>query len=263
MTTLIITEEQLKKKVPSVFSTVSHEKTSEKYSLIPTIECVRGLQKAGFHVTQAKESRCRNAENKPFSRHLLRFRHESTINLGGYVPEIVMLNSHDGLCSYQLRAGIYRHVCSNGLVVGNDTFFRRIKHQGDVISKVVESASEIIDIIPEAIGIAQDWQDIQLNEEQRRVYAESAAMLRWDQEKIPVKSERLLLPHRQEDTHHDLWTTFNVLQENLIKGGTRYYSIDDYGYRRGTTKAITSVNENSRLNTALWNLTAKMASLAK
>lgn len=262
MTVQIITEEQLKKKVPSVFSTDSSEKTSEKYSLIPTIECIRGLQRAGFCVTSAQESRCRNSENKQYARHLLRFRHENTINLHGFVPEIVMLNSHDGLCSYQLRAGIYRQICSNGLVVGNDSFFRKIKHQGNVIDKVVESASEIIDIIPEAIGIAQTWQDIKISQDQQRVYAESAALLRWDQEKMSIKPDRLLIPKRQQDTNNDLWTTFNVIQENLIKGGTRYFNVDQLGYRRGKTKAITSVNENSRLNTALWNLTAKMASLA-
>ena len=33
------------------------------------------------------------------------------------VPEVVFLNSHDGTSAYQLRMGIFRVVCTNGLIV--------------------------------------------------------------------------------------------------------------------------------------------------
>lgn len=60
----ILSEDQLRKQVPSIFTNQAHENTSSKYALIPTIECVRGLQKAGFYPVKAQESRCRNAENQ-------------------------------------------------------------------------------------------------------------------------------------------------------------------------------------------------------
>lgn len=257
----IITEDQLKEQVPSVFSLESHKNTSGRYALIPTIECIRGLRSAGFYPVKATESRCRNSENKPYAKHMLRFRREGLFEVGGNVPEIVMINSHNGTCSYQLRAGIYRLVCANGLVVGNDLFYRSIRHQGDVISKIVDSANEIIEIIPEVIDVAEEWKGITLNHNQKRVFAESAALLKWDTEDTAIKPEKLLQPRRYQDNSSDLWTTFNTIQENVIRGGVRYYNPQTY--KRGSTRAVNSVNENNRLNTALWNLTEKMASLAK
>lgn len=259
----IFTEDQLKKQVPSVFSTEGHEKTSAKYSLIPTIDCVRGLQQAGFCVVDARETRCRLSDNKPFAKHMLRFRKEGlvTAGKGEYLPEIVMINSHDGTCSYQLKAGIYRLICTNGLIVGNDFFHRSIRHKGDVIEDVVRSAGEIIEIIPEAVETIKEWKTISLNDSIRNLYAESAAMLKWDKEDSLIPPQKLLNPKRYVDNQNDLWTTFNVLQENLIKGGVRYFNPNTE--RRGSTRSVSSVSENARLNMCLWNLTEKMAQLAK
>lgn len=254
-----LNELALFKQAPSIFSQQSHEKTSNKYSLIPTIECVRGLQNSGFYPVQVQESRVRNKENKPFSKHLIRFRREGLNESGGNVPEIVMVNSHDGTCSYQIRAGIYRLVCANGLIVGNDFFYRSVRHQGDVISKVVESAGEIIEVIPEVLGVAEEWKGIELSGEQRKIFAESSALLKWDKEEIKLDTQKLLIPRRNHDDNKDLWTTFNTVQENIMKGGIRYYS----GMQRSRTRGVNSVNENSRLNTALWNLAEKMAMLSR
>ena len=256
----IITEDHLRKLVPSVFSMKAHENTSDKYALIPTIECIRGLEKAGFYPVKATESKCRNTDNKPFAKHMIRFRRHGSVEVGGNVPEIVMVNSHNGTCSYQLRAGIYRLVCANGLIVGNDMFYRSIRHQGDVISKVVDSACEIIDIMPKAIEISEKWRGVTLNHDQQKIYAESSAMLKWGEEETQIMPERLLESRRFVDKNkNDLWTTFNNVQENVIRGGVRYYNSDSR--RRGSTRAVNSVSENSRLNTALWNLTEKMYSL--
>lgn len=256
----IITEDQLRKQAPSIFSLQAHEKTSSKYALIPTIECVRGLANAGFYPVRVEESRCRNSDNKPFAKHMIRFRREGLLEVGGNVPEIVMINSHNGTCSYQIRAGIYRLVCSNGLVVGNDMFYRSVRHQGDVIEKVVESANEIIEIMPQAINFAEKWKGIELTREQKQIYASSASLLKWEKDEIEVLPERLLYPRRSQDDRADLWTTFNVVQENVLRGGVRYFSKNSS--RRGRSRAVNSVNENSRLNVSLWNLTEKMAELA-
>lgn len=255
-----LTEIELAKKVPSIFSTQGSHKVSQNYSLIPTIECIRAMEKAEFVPVKAFESRCRNSENKPYVRHLVRFRHESALEKEELIPEIIMINSHNGTTSYQLRGGIYRLVCSNGLIVGDEVFERRIKHQGDVISKVVEACGEIIDIVPEAIKIAEEWKSIRLNREQQKVYAQSAALLKWNPEEIEIQPEKILSPNRTSDFAQDLWTTFNVVQEKLIRGGVRY--VNQERTRRGTTRGTTSVSENVRLNTALWNLTQKMSELA-
>lgn len=45
--------------------------------------------------------------------------------------ELALLNAHDGGCAYQLDAGIYRRICSNGLVVADGPFETiRFRHAG-------------------------------------------------------------------------------------------------------------------------------------
>lgn len=257
-----LTETELFQQAPSIFALQACSGTSSKYAFIPTIECIRSLQKEGFNPVKVLESKCRSEDNRPFSKHMIRFRKEGTLEVGGNFPEIVLINSHNGLSSYQLKAGIYRLVCANGLVVGNDLFCRSVRHQGDAISKVVEAAGEIIEVIPEVIEIAEQWKNIRLDQHQRRIYANSAALLKWDPEEIEIDPESLLRPRRFQDRSDDLWTTFNALQENVIRGGVRYRNKDSSAVRRrGSTRAVNAVSENTRLNTALWSLTEKMAVL--
>jgi len=253
-------EVQLNKLVPSVFATGGSDRVSDKYGFIPTIEVVRGLRSSGFHPVTAFQSRTRNEDKKNYVKHVMRFRHESAVEKGGVLPEIVMVNSHDGSSSYQLRAGIYRLVCSNGMIVGDEVFCRRVKHQGDVIEKVVEAANDLIEIVPISVTKAIEWKGIPLSQEQKIVYAETAATLRWDEGNELIAPTKLLEPRRSADTNADLWTTFNVIQENIIRGGVRYRTEEG---SRMKTRPVNSVNENVRLNTALWTLTEKMAQLAK
>ena len=255
-----LTELELQRFTPSVFSTESNEKTSEKYSVIPTIEVVRGLQNAGFYPVLAQQARVRDQGNKPFTKHMLRFRHVNSLEKGGNTPEIVLINSHDGKSSYQLRGGIYRTVCMNGLIVGSDYCHFKVRHQGDVIGRVAESANQIMQVIPRALDVADTWKGITLEHEQKVAFAQSAFMLKYDKDDPAMENpERFLIARRQGDTANDLWTTFNILQEKLIRGGTRYFDAEAYKYRQ--TREVKSINENTRLNTALWNLTEKMAQL--
>jgi hypothetical protein len=257
-----LTELELQRYTPSVFSTESNEKTSAKYSVIPTIEVVRGLQNAGFYPVLAQQARVRDQGNKPFTKHMLRFRHHTSLEKGGNTPEIVLINSHDGKSSYQLRGGIYRIACMNGLIVGNEYCHFKIRHQGDVVGRVIDSANEIVQVIPRALDVAEEWKGITLDHEQRKVYAQSALMLKYEgSDDLLQTPERFLQPKRQADTSKDLWTTFNVIQEHLIRGGTRYFDAENYQYRR--TRGVNSITENAKLNTALWNLTEKMAQLTK
>lgn len=260
--TTFLSEVQLNKLVPSVFATGGAARVSEKYGFIPTIEVVRGLEKSGFKPVAAFQSKTRNEDKKNHVKHVMRFRHETAVEKGGVLPEIVMVNSHDGSSSYQLRAGVYRLVCSNGLIVGDEIFCRRVKHQGDVINAVVEAASDLIEIVPISVTKALDWQSVNLKPEQKVAFAQAAMSLRWDkeEEEFPLTPNQILAPRRSADDKNDLWTTFNVVQENIIRGGSRYRT--EAGSRM-KTRAVNSVNENVRLNTALWTLTEKMAELAR
>lgn len=255
MTTRFLDELKLQEVAPSIFAYKPSEHLSENYKVIPTIEVVRGLRDVGYFPVKANQSNCRAPDGKNYSRHMVRLRQEKDFQVGGLIPEIVLINSHDGTTTYQLRAGIYRLVCSNGLVVGNDSFCSRIRHSGDVVGKMQEAAQTLLSCHPQTLEIAQNWEKIPLALEHKAAYAEAAASLKWDEEDLKINPTSLLRPRRFADEKSDLWTTFNVVQENMIKGGQKY----SHNGRRNSTRGVNSVSENTRLNTALWKLTEALA----
>lgn len=123
-----LTREELLRVVPSVFSEDKHESRSERYTYIPTISLLDSLQRKAssrslpvrpVYVTGRREH----------TKHMLRLRREGQIN-GKQVPEIILLNSHDGSSSYQMLPGLFRAVCQNGLVCGESFGEVRVPHKG-------------------------------------------------------------------------------------------------------------------------------------
>jgi len=72
-----------------------------------------------------------------------------------------------------------------------------------------------------------------------------------------------LAPRRREETNaNDLFSVFNIVQENTIKGGIVVRTRDERGYiKRVTTREVKSIDQNIKLNKALWTLSEKMMEL--
>jgi hypothetical protein len=158
-----LTMENLKRLTPSIYTTEGAANTSDKYKHISTIDVITGLMSEGFMPVKATQNRTRKIGKAPFTKHLLRFRHASTVpTVGGLFPELVLVNSHDGLSSYRLMAGLYRLVCSNGLVAG-DTFKEvRVRHQGDVVNNVIEGSYEVMKETTHLLEHAEHMSGIEL-----------------------------------------------------------------------------------------------------
>ena len=131
-----LTDDELMQFVPSVFSGDKHESRSERYTYIPTINIINKLRDEGFQPFFACQSRVRDLGRREYSKHMLRLRREGNIN-GQEVPEIILLNSHDGSSSYQMIPGIFRFVCTNGLVCGNNFGEIRVPHKGDIVGSQI------------------------------------------------------------------------------------------------------------------------------
>ncbi|MEA9980016.1 DUF932 domain-containing protein, partial [Pseudomonas sp. RTS4] len=71
----------------------------------------------------------------------------------------------------------------------------------------------------------------------------------------PITPSQLLLPRRREDRSDDLWTTFNRVQENVIKGGLDGRNKKG---RRTKTRAVNGIDQDVKLNRALWKLAHAM-----
>lgn len=257
-------DDQIRNAAPSVFAQDKHASRSDKYTYIPTSEVLAGLRKEGFQPYEVRQGGSRDEEKRGFTKHLIRLRRESAPSVGDSLREIVLLNSHDGTSSYQLMSGVFRLVCSNGLIVSEgDMQTIRIPHKGDITSQVIEGAYKIIDdgaIIDERIG---EMQALQLSAPEQEAFAAAAAELRFEEGKIPVRAEQLNRARRSDDTGADMWRTFNRVQENLVQGGLYYTQRDPNGRRIATrqTRAVNSIDGNVTLNRALWTLAAKMQEL--
>lgn len=254
-----LTNEELFRVAPSIFAEDKHVSRSERYTYIPTIQVIDGLRNEGFMPFSVVQSRSRIEGKSEFTKHMLRFRQETNIT-AQEANEIILINSHDGTSSYQMIGGMFRFVCCNGMVTGDVTEDIRIKHKGNIVDNVVEGAYTILNQFAPAIETRETMKEITLNREEREIFARAALSLKFDTEKeeAPVSTRQLLLPKRAEDRREDLWTTFNVAQENLIRGGMHGRSTNG---RRMTTRPVEGIDGNVKLNRALWMLGQEMARL--
>ena len=133
-----LSDDQIRRVAPSIFADAPHESRSERYTYIPTAAVLTELRKEGFQPFMVTQTRVRDEGKREHTKHMLRLRHASQIN-GAEANEIVLLNSHDGTSSYQMLAGMFRFVCSNGLVCGDTVADVRVPHKGDVAAQARRS----------------------------------------------------------------------------------------------------------------------------
>lgn len=256
----------LLKRSPSVFAECAHESTSSRYTQIPTIQIVAALKKEGWEPVYANESRVRDESKKGYAKHLLRFRHADdigrTLQVQEKFSEIVLVNSHDGTSSYQLHAGIHRLACSNGMIVADSTLPKQcVRHSGDIIGNVIEGVYSIVEDLPTVNEKIEAFKQIKLSVPEQHALASAGIALRWE-ENAPVSPDKVVKVRRHADSDNDLWTVFNRMQENIIRGGLNGFSRDQLGRpKRTTTREVKSVSENVRLNKALWMLADEMRKL--
>lgn len=265
----VLTNDQLHRVAPSIFATEHAGGLSEKYRFVPTIEVVDALRGEGFFPVAVAASRSKTEDGRDYVKHTLRLRREADLGVelkrGGAVnqcvPELALTNSHNGTSGFILDAALHRLVCSNGLICAESQGTLRFRHSGkdDLIGRVLEGAYEIVDDFPRIADKVEEWSGIELEPTQRLAFATAALPLRFDQDEAgnwPVRAEQLLRPRRYGDAREDVFTTFNVVQENLIRGGL--YAGRKNG-RRQSTRKVTSVDRDLRLNRALWTLAAELA----
>lgn len=259
----VLSDDEIRKTAPSVFANEAHAGLSDRYAYIPTSSILGALRAEGFQPTRAEQTVLRTESNINHAFHMLRFRHQDYMNtnvmkaVGDVIPEIVLTNSHDGSSAYALSAGFLRLICLNGMVVGQSRQALSIRHSGDIIENVIEGSFRVVENMKELMPKVAVWRGINLDYDEVSMFAEAALSLRYpDEDARPISPSSLLGVRRVADRGNDLWTQFNVMQENLIRGGLRGEGSTG---KRMTTRAITSVKEDLRINKELWNITAGLA----
>jgi len=155
--------------------------------------------------------------------------------------------------AYQLHAGIYRRICSNGLVLSQDSFEAiRFRHAGLLGDEVVQASFRLLDFVPRVGELVQKFRSRSLDAGESRRFAEAALLLRYPSlAEAPIEPDTLLKARRPEDEGTDLWTTTNKVQEALIRGGGSDFHRDRHGKLR-SVRLLRGIDSKVRLNKGLW-----------
>ena len=258
-----LTNDQIMLGAPSVFATEPHHEVSDRYGFQSTIDVVDALRFEGWMPVDATQKNVRDKSKRELTTHLLRFRRlDNDIQVGDSVVELLLKNAHDRSSSFVLHAGLFRMACANGIIIADSTFAKMsVRHGKNIVNDIIEGSYDIIDEVPTITHHVEGMQNTMLSGAQRNDFARDAYTMAFgEKDENDLTSDasivnQLLRYKRQADSGHDLWSTFNVVQENIIRGGVQTTKINDKGrVRRNTRREVTSIDKNIKLNKALWEM---------
>jgi hypothetical protein len=137
--------DELRRRTPAVFAERASIHTRASYRFIDTASVLDALLRAGFRPSAAQQTRSRAGSDPLHARHMIRLRPlREQVTMLDCIPEICLINAHDGTSAYQLLAGLYRPLCANGLLCRlGDFAVVRIPHRASVVADVVGGAIEV------------------------------------------------------------------------------------------------------------------------
>ena len=206
--------ETLRQQAPSIFASGPMVGVSERYTFVPTATIVGGLAEGGWVPVGVEEQRIRTEARRGFQKHLLRFRlREQMATLDEWNVDLVLITSHDAGCAYPLHAGIFRRICSNGLVVSEGSFSAlRFRHAGLEAEEVVRASLRLLESMPRISGLIERFRARELTPSESLAFARHALLLRYPNlDHAPVAAETLLKARRPEDEGSDVWRTMSRL----------------------------------------------------
>jgi len=248
---ITLTEENLRTLVPSAYAEGPADTVSDRYSFINTRSVIDRLADRGWFPVRASQST--KVHDLLHTTHNITFRKsDERIKVGDVSPEISVTNNHAAFKRAIMRAGFYRWACTNGLVVAvpglPDARFSVI-HIDDAAFDFDLSFETALSQMEAATAQIEKWIHTPMNFIERNDFAAKAILLRNHEDTIWSKhfdAHEFLTIRRPADMQNNLWTIFNVVQENIIKGGVM-------GNAR-KTRPITQVSEVQRINEGLWEL---------
>lgn len=250
---MIYTSEIIKTQAPAIFATSPSAKMSNRYVFVPTFEIMENFEREGWNLSSVKQ-----IGKSVHGVHELRFRNGEMPKVGDSIVEAIIRNSHNGMATFSVSAGLHRLVCSNGLTVPTsltDSF--NIKHQRFEL----EDAKQLTESFANKLPIIQKSVDKMMNTEltmkQKIEFIKKAINVRWKTGSVPASLDvmQIVHPRREEDNKNDVWTVFNVIQENFTKGGLKYTTNSGRNTELRGLKSILALNQ---VNTKLWELAEEM-----
>ena len=265
-----ITKEQLREICPLAFaSEPTNPDVSKKYLFVNTETVIDDLGKLGWKPVQAAQRKSRG-NGTIFSKHMVSFQNPdikiSSKDGDDSFPRIIMTNSHDGMQAFKFSVGIFRLVCSNGLVVADEQFSDfKIKHKGYTFAELRDVVTTAVKDLPNKVEVLNEMKSRILTQDEKNKLALDAMLVRagieigskkakkfvYDEETI----EDILDPKRDEDKGDDLWRVFNVVQEKITQGE---FSAALKGAKVRKVRKIKSFEKDLKVNKELFQLATSL-----
>ena len=253
-----ITDTELMANAPSIFAQQAMPGVSGRYTFLPTVRIVEAMRSEGWKPIEARQSRPRLEARRGYQLHQVRFqRRDQVAEVGEFAPEVILLNSHDRSSGYELRAGMFRFICRNGLLVADSLIPAiHVRHTGQELGRIIEASSTILGQLPRIAERVASFRERHLTDAEAHQFASQALALRYtDPALSPIWSDQLLEPRRHEDVGSDLWAVTNRCQENLLRGGMRGTSrANRNGKPFRPMRAIRGLASNVDINLGIWAL---------
>ena len=222
---------------------------SKHYSFVPTTKVINDLRSMGWECVDAVQVKARKKTTDGYQKHMITFEHpdykvdqvkevetvdegitETVIEPATEYPQLLLTNSHDGSNSFMLSAGIFRLVCSNGLVIKSEDYgSARLVHKGYSFEAVQDMVNDFVATIDETLTKITAMKQVELDNKQQIEFAKQAALLRftsksYNEDNIAdvVDIDDLLNVERKEDKGNGLWEVYNRVQESLVQGKYNY-----------------------------------------
>lgn len=279
LSSYFLSNEDIRRMCPMALqSAPTNPNVSDRYVQANTMTVIEDLAKLGWYPVEAKQCRAKKDSSGIRSFHIVAFQNpdikitknssngETTIDA---YPRIILTNSHDGFNAFKFMVGMFRLICSNGLVCGEQMVnmsIRHINYNFDELRKVVTTA---IEKVPEIVATMNKMRTIIPTEEQKVAIATEVIKIRkgvGEDEKFEVEQDiidDILTPVREEDKAPDLWTIFNICQEKMIKGGFSYINQrNKQRSRLRKQRGITSIKKDMEFNQRLWNTATQYLEVA-
>jgi len=240
---------QLKLNVPSIFATSASPKMSDKYVFVPTIDILENFEREGWEIASAKQTGL-----GLHGVHEIRLRNGELPKVGDTLVEAIIRNSHNGMTTLGVSAGLHRLVCSNGLTVPTalaDSF--NVRHQRFDLDDVKRLTESFAGKLPKIERSVNRMMRHEMTIDEKIDFVRKSAEIRFSKEKIlnDLEIVGLLTPNRVEDEGDDMWKVFNVVQEKFVRGGMNYLSSKG---QRTKLKGLQNIIAVNRVNTKLWEL---------
>jgi len=219
----------------------TNQKIKQSPFYIESLDAVRMFQKEGWKLEGVSEQR---GKNRKIDSHFLQLHHPDFSILGGNgkteaLPTVTISNSCSGKQAMEMHLGVFRLVCSNGMVRKETIAEQKIKHTEinylnlhNFVNKVSQKKNIMLE---EVLNLKQH----NLTPRQMSNFAYEAAKIRF-QDVREMNTDDFLMVNREEDRGEDVWTVFNRIQESL-------------------THNISSTKEDIRVNQELYNLALQFA----